>query len=89
MTSYGGKAPRRSEDVRVDPALHPDWVSGIDRLPRPGETVLCSEGLAEVVRLLGKTGNGRLLELKVREGRTTPFFAAAGNVLVPPAGVLL
>jgi hypothetical protein len=88
MTSYGGKAPRRSEDVRVDPALHPDWVSGVDRLPRPGETVLCSEGLAEVVRLLGKTGNGRLLELRVRDGRRAPFFAAAGNVLVPP-GVTL
>jgi hypothetical protein len=84
MTSYGGKAPRRAEDVRVDPVQHPGWISGADRLPVPGESVLCSEGMAEVVKLLGKTGNGRLLELKVADGRRAAFFAAAGNVLVAP-----
>ena len=84
MTSYGGKAPRRAEDVRVDPVLHPGWISGTERLPVPGETVLCSEGMAQVVKHLGKTGNGRLLELKVADGRRAAFFAAAGNILVAP-----
>jgi hypothetical protein len=40
--------------------------------------------MAQVVKLLGKTGSGRLLELKVADGRRAAFFAAAGNVLVAP-----
>ena len=47
--------------------------------------MLCAEGMAEVVRLLGKTGNGtRLLELKLLDGTRQPFFAEASNVRVPP-----
>jgi hypothetical protein len=84
MAGYGGRAPRRAEDVRVDPVLRPGWITAADRLPDPGEKVYCSEGQAEVVRLLGKTESGRLLELKVEDGRRAPFFAAAGNVLVSP-----
>lgn len=86
--SYGGRAPRRAEDVRVDPVLHPGWISGADRLPKVGETVFCTEGMAKVVKLLGKTGSGRLLELKIDDGRRVPYFAAQGNVLVPPDGFL-
>jgi hypothetical protein len=44
--------------------------------------------MAQVVRLLGKTENGRLLELRLSDGRPVPFFAAAGNVLVAGDGVL-
>jgi len=84
VVSYGGRPPRRAEDVRVDPILRPGWISGADRLPNPGEDVYCAEGPAEVVRLLGKTESGRLLELKVADGRRTPFFAAAANILVQP-----
>jgi hypothetical protein len=84
MSGYGGRAPRRKEDVMVDPVLRPGWLSAADCLPNPGESVYCAEGGAEVVRVLGKTENGRLLELKLADGRKTPFFAAAGNVLVPP-----
>jgi hypothetical protein len=62
--------------------LKPGWITGLERLPDPGEMVYCSQGHAEVVRLLGKTGSGRLLELKLADQRN-PFFAAAGNVLVP------
>jgi hypothetical protein len=84
MVSYGGRAPRRAEDVKVDPILRPGWVSAADRLPDPGEEVYCSEGPAELVRVLGKTESGRLLELRVSDGRKSPFFASAGNVLVSP-----
>lgn len=88
VAAYGGRPPRRTEDVKVDPMLCPGWISGADRLPAPGEKVYCAEGLAEVVRHLGKTGSGRLLELQVSDGRRAPFFASAGNVLVPPDGAL-
>jgi hypothetical protein len=86
VASYGGRAPRRVQDV--DPAERPGWISGADRLPSPGEVVYCAEGVAEVIRLLGRTGNGRLLELRVSDGRRESFFAAAGNVLVPPEATL-
>jgi hypothetical protein len=84
MTNYGGRAPRRAEDVQVDPVVRPGWISGMDRLPAPGEEVYCAEGPAEVVRLLGRTESGRLLELKVSDGRRAPYFAAASNILVAP-----
>ena len=83
MSNYGGKAPRRPEDVRVDPVLQPGWITALERLPTPGERVYCAGGQAEVVRLLGKTESGRLIELKLPDQRT-PFFASASNVLVPP-----
>jgi hypothetical protein len=41
--------------------------------------------MAEVVRILGKTGDGsRLLELRLLEKDAPPFYAAASNVLVMP-----
>jgi hypothetical protein len=50
--------------------------------------VQCAEGLAEVVRIGGKTGDGsRLLELCLPDRPRQPFFAAASNVLVPPRSV--
>jgi hypothetical protein len=44
--------------------------------------------MAEVVRVLGKTGNGsRLLQLRLLDRTAPPFHAAASNVLVePPPG---
>lgn len=76
----------RTEDLRVDDAAQPGWVSGVDRLPSLGEHVFCTAGMAEVVRLLGRTGDGsRLLELKLlEEGKHPPFFVAASNVRVAP-----
>jgi hypothetical protein len=63
----------------------PDWVSATDRLPSVGERVVCTDGMAEVTRILGKTGDGsRLLELVLPERPRHPFFAAASNVLVSP-----
>jgi hypothetical protein len=41
--------------------------------------------MAEVVKVLGKTGDGsRLLELRLPDTSAKPFFAAASNVLVAP-----
>jgi hypothetical protein len=41
--------------------------------------------MAQVVRVLGKTGDGsRLLELKLPDTSAKPFFAAASNVLISP-----
>lgn len=73
--------------MRVDPDRFPGAVSGVERLPEPGERVYTNEGTAVVVRLLGRTGSGgRLLELAMDDGRKAPFFAAAANIRVPPRG---
>jgi hypothetical protein len=83
---YGNSTTRlRTTDLRVDPAARPGWRSGAERTPVIGESVYCTGGMAEVVRVLGKTGDrSRLLELKLEDPGTKPFFAAASNVLVPP-----
>jgi hypothetical protein len=61
------------------------WLSGVERMPAVGERVQCTEGLAQVTKILGKTGDGsRLLELTLPDRPRHPFFAAASNVLVPP-----
>ena len=74
----------RNDDLRVDPTAREGWCKGHEQLPCVGDHVYCTEGMAEVVRLLGKTGDGsRLLELRVN-GVNAPFFAAASNVLVQP-----
>lgn len=78
---------------RLDPReLHiknesqPDWISGNEKTPAVGEVVMCTAGLAEVIKVRGKTGDGtRLLELKLVDGTTPPFFAACSNILVAPA----
>jgi hypothetical protein len=75
----------RMEDLHVDEGAYPGWSSGIDRLPSVGEHVYCTAGLAEVVRVHGKTGDGtRILELNLLDGTRHPFFCAASNVRVPP-----
>jgi len=52
-----------------------------------GEQVYCTEGPAEVSRLLGRTSDGsRLLELRCAD-RPQPFFAASSNVLIRAAGM--
>ncbi len=77
------------DDLRVAESVErPGWVRATERLPAVGEDIMCAEGLAQVVRLLGKTGDGsRLLELALPDRPREPFFAAASNVLVAPLGV--
>jgi hypothetical protein len=63
----------------------PDWIPASSRLPAVGEQVLCTEGMAEVSKLLGKTSDGsRLLELILPDRPRHPFFASSSNVLVAP-----
>jgi hypothetical protein len=90
--TYPGNSARRIKalELRVDAATHPDWVSGGVRLPAAGEHVLCTAGMAEVVEILGKTGDGsRLLALRLLDGTTQPFFVAASNIRVPQQGTLV
>jgi hypothetical protein len=75
--------PRGTLELRVDADQRPGWVSGNDRLPEPGERVYTVEGPATVVKILGRTGSGRLIELQI-DGRAEAFFAAAGNIRVQP-----
>jgi hypothetical protein len=65
---------------------HSDWIPATTRLPAVGEKVLCTDGVAEVAKLLGKTSDGsRLLELILPERPRHPFFASSSNVLVAPS----
>ncbi|HET6231276.1 MAG TPA: hypothetical protein VFE05_14485 [Longimicrobiaceae bacterium] len=83
---YGNSSNRISPaSVHISRDDHPDWLTGADRLPSVGEEVICTEGSGEVVKVFGKTGDGsRLLELRLPDPRSKPFFAAASNVLVRP-----
>jgi hypothetical protein len=71
--------------LRIDHALWPGWIVGSDQLPDIGDEVKCVEGSAQVLRVLGRTGDGsRLLELVLPDRPRHPFYAAASNVLVAP-----
>jgi hypothetical protein len=71
--------------LRVDATAAPGLVAGGDQKIIAGDQVQCTEGLAEVVRVLGRTSDGsRLLELCLPDRPRQPFFAAASNVLVSP-----
>ena len=57
------------------------WAVSVDT-PPIGAEVLTVEGLARVVRILGKVSNGsRLLELEIVDREGPSFFAATSNVL--------
>lgn len=72
----------RREALRVSSVAHPGWKVGDGRIPLVGEAVYCADGVAEVARLLGRTGDGsRLLELRLLHSPKTPYFAASSNVL--------
>jgi hypothetical protein len=76
----------KTDDLTVSRESQPDWMTGKERLPSVGELVLCASGMAEVVKVCGKTSDGsRLLELRLVDQKAPPFFAAGSNVLVRPA----
>ena len=84
---YHDAGTRRQPDFKrhVDSEAHPDWRSGDAVALRVGDPVYCTEGMAEIIRILGKTGDGsRLLELRLPDPKAKPFFAAASNVLTAP-----
>lgn len=75
----------KPEELTIDRTLQPEWSSAVEKPVAVGDVVLCTAGLAQVTKLCGKTSDGsRLLELKLAEGESRPFFAASSNVLVRP-----
>ncbi len=76
----------RIEDFRVSLEDRPGWVWGTTRVPRQGEEIFCAAGAGTVTALHGKTGDGsRLVQIGLANVPKRPFFAAASNVLLPPA----
>jgi hypothetical protein len=85
MLSNNSAKRLRPEELVVDKTTQPEWGSGVQENVKAGDVVLCTAGLANVIKVRGKTGDGsRLLELKLVEGDQHPFYAAASNVLVRP-----
>jgi hypothetical protein len=87
MSTRGSNSSRkiRATDIRIDATNRPGWDTCHGRTPGIGERVYCTQGMAQVVRVLGRTGDGsRLLELRLEETQAPPFFVAASNVLVDP-----
>jgi hypothetical protein len=76
----------RPADLRIDRSARNDWPTGAEKTPAVGQIVYCTAGMAEVTKVLGRTGDGsRLLELRLIDRTAPPFCAAASNVLVEPA----
>jgi hypothetical protein len=77
---------RQSRDsLRISSVEPRGWEAVDGRIPEVGDSVYCTEGPAQVVRVLGRTSDGsRLLELRCDE-RPQPFFASSSNVLVRSA----
>lgn len=74
------------ESLRISSVNPPGWQPATPgHVPSAGEMVYCTEGPAEVVRLLGRTSDGsRLMELRCAT-RPQAFFASSSNVLVRDA----
>jgi hypothetical protein len=69
------------ELLRISSHAREGWEVS-ERTPPIGTEVLSVEGLAEVVRILGKVSDGsRLLELQIVDRDGPSFFAATSNVL--------
>jgi hypothetical protein len=78
------RVPRDSLRISsVDPA---GWGPSPGHVPTIGDFIYCTDGPAEVIRVLGRTSDGsRLLELRC-DSRPQPFFASSSNVLVRTDG---
>ena len=73
------RVPRKLLDISSHP--QEGWEVRQDT-PPVGTVVLSVEGLAKVVRVLGKVTDGsRLLELEIVDREGPSFFAATSNVL--------
>jgi hypothetical protein len=83
---FGNNSKRmKADDLNVNRETQPGWTTGTEKLPAVGELVMCTGGMAEVIKLHGKTSDGsRLLELRLVAEKAPPFYAAASNVLVQP-----
>ena len=81
--SDGNTSRTSRESLRISSVEPAGWQSPpFGHVPSKGESVYCTDGPAEVVRVLGRTSDGsRLLELRCST-RPQPFFAASSNVLI-------
>ena len=72
------------DSLRISSTEPPGWQTpAAGHIPHEGDRVYCTQGPAEVVRVLGRTSDGsRLLQLRCAD-RSEPFFAASTNILVP------
>jgi hypothetical protein len=76
------RPPQRRESLRIVSVERPGWDVDPGWAPEAGEDVWCVDGVAEVMRVLGRTSDGsRLLELRLLSRPKPPYFAAASNVL--------
>jgi hypothetical protein len=70
------------DSLRISSVEREGWEPASGRVPVVGDYIYCTEGPAQVVKLLGRTSDGsRLLELRC-DDRPQPFFASSSNVLV-------
>jgi hypothetical protein len=77
----------RRDSVRVTSVDRPGWAADSGRIPLVGEVVQCTDGEAEVMKVLTRLSDGgRLLELRLPDRPKTPFFAASSNVMLREAG---
>jgi hypothetical protein len=89
MLPYRTVGKLRADDFRVRLEDRPGWVWGTTRLPLAGEEIYCAAGEGTVTALHGKTGDGsRLVQVGIIGRDKHPFFAAASNVLLPPASAV-
>jgi hypothetical protein len=74
------------ESLRISSTEPPGWQQPpAGHIPKKGDIVYCTQGPAEVVRVLGRTSDGsRLLELRCAD-QSEAFFAASSNILVRAA----
>ena len=73
------RVPRKLLDISSHPQ---DGWEVMSSTPTVGTVVLSVEGLAKVVRVLGKVTDGsRLLELEIVDREGPSFFAATSNIL--------
>jgi hypothetical protein len=71
------------EGLKVAAGGDAEWQPCEERLPSVGEIVKCTGGMAEVIKLHGKTSDGsRLIELKLIAEKAPPFYAASSNILI-------
>ena len=84
MAGTSGSTNRINPDsLRIASVESAGWVSAASQQLEVGQVVRTVSGGATIVRILGRVGDGsRLLELRLEEAGTPPFFAAASNVLV-------
>jgi hypothetical protein len=70
-------------NLRISSVNPPGWKQAAPgHVPVAGEMVYCTDGPAEVVKLLGRTSDGsRLMELRC-DTRPQAFFASSSNVLI-------